>query len=455
MDFKEVLNNLDYQTKKWATELTAHDISHILSAIYRIPGIIDSLKTPIYVPSQLNGQSIQSSDVGKLGESLFEEICQKLPINYKIVNTSKSGHTGDFVIEFNKECKLYRCLVDIKTYKSTVPKKEIDKFVNDMIYGSYDSGLMISYKSKFVGISNSIYIDDRTLPYGKVPIMFLSNLSETLITQCIEVLCTKMSVEIDSKTNLTQIENSISFINTALCQSSTVRRLLSDLQTNTSNQIQRCQEQLIGCEVHVKQAIRQMKKEVIRLNGQGSASNTYEQSYNYPEIPIDDVTKPTMVKSVLNTCLTDIKCKDLPNPPDYNSRINNIDDIIITTTDNEFPLVDIKTRLNTDDVANDKDTFNYSKYTIKDMAFIQQLTEFNWLTILQDENGNASFNSSFIIIHVKPLKTKTKVEIYKYEIDENNKNVPTDILELFSIKNEKYIMNLSQKLIDIIHKYFA
>ena len=91
-----------------------------------------------------------------------------------------------------------------------------------MMYGSYDAGLMISHKSPFVGISESIYIDVQSLPYGQVPVMYLSDLSSKLVTQCIQLLCNKLSVDSQCKNSMSKIRSSVSFINNShICQEAT------------------------------------------------------------------------------------------------------------------------------------------------------------------------------------------------------------------------------------------
>jgi hypothetical protein len=434
MNYDDVLKLLDYHTKIWASTLTVNDLASIISSTYRIPGVINALKHS-HGSSPAISQSVAAADIGKTGETTFEDMCKTLPVNYKIINTSKAGHAGDFIIEFSKDCKVYRCLVDIKTYKGTVPKKEIDKFTEDMMYGSYDSGLMISYASKFVGINDSIYIDTKILPYGRIPIMFLSDIPHELIIQCIEVLCTKMTVSSDHKINLTQVESSMAFINTSLCQSSTTRRLLSELQTNTTVQIQRCQEHLIGCEVHIKQALNQMKKEIHRLN------KTEFNNYNLNE----------------SSNLFTLSTVDIPI---IKLRGDNVDDISITTTEYDFPPAimvdnDVDNVDNEDTDGDGSTSFNYSKFCIKDTSLMKQLVMFEWSNILQDGDGTtSSFIAPFAIIHATPLKTKTRIEMIDLEIHEQHIIVPDDILKLFTKKVNKYTGTINQNLIDILHKYF-
>jgi len=52
------------------------------------------------------------------------------------------------------------------------------------------------------------------------------------------------------------------------------------------------------------------------------------------------------------------------------------------------------------------------------------------------------------------LKTKTRVEAFDDEIEENEQDVPKDLLKIFTKKGQRYVTALNQKLIDKLHKYF-
>ena len=44
MDFTDLLSHLDLHTRVWASTLSSEDLASILSAVYRIPGLINALK---------------------------------------------------------------------------------------------------------------------------------------------------------------------------------------------------------------------------------------------------------------------------------------------------------------------------------------------------------------------------------------------------------------------------
>lgn len=279
-----ILSKLDPYTKAWASKLTEDDMAKLLQGIYQLPGLIEALCI----------KSEKSANIGKYGEHKFSEICQKLPGNYTIQDTSKQGKMGDFIINYSNNGVVKKVLVDIKNYSITVPKKEIEKFHEDITYGSYDAGLMISYNTKFVGIAEHIFIDDVCLPTGKIPIMYLSTKDESIILTAIELITNKVIVTDQKNMDINSIEILIESINNSLANSAIVRRNLSDLQMTVSKNIQKCQENLMAHEMVVKKSIKEMSKYISK-------------------IMVDDLTKIA---------------------PKIESRIDNIDEKILSNSSN-------------------------------------------------------------------------------------------------------------------------
>jgi hypothetical protein len=243
---QQILNHLSEPVRNWVSQLKDEELASILNTVYitsKIPP-----ETKVY----------GSAELGKHGEKLFELLCDKLPTNYKVINTSKQGKNGDFVIEYTIDNIVYKCLVDIKNYKHTVPKKEIEKFYEDLSYSNYDGGLLISYQSKFVGIAQSVIIEEKVLSSRKYPIMFVSGLSNDLLLKCVELLFAKIDTNMSKSRTYQKIENCVEYINNATQQSNITRRLLSELQTSMATQIQKCQENLLSMEVQIKHAVDQM-----------------------------------------------------------------------------------------------------------------------------------------------------------------------------------------------------
>jgi hypothetical protein len=430
MDFHAVVNILKPGAKKWITSLSTYQLAGLIDAFYELEthkvAELESNITGVNNVDKVNQRVITSTvsistpvleqyaaNIGKYGEQSFADVTKTLPCNYRVCNTAKDGHAGDFIIEYSMHGRVYKCLVDIKTYKSTIPKKEIDKFISDLMYGNYDGGLLVSQKSHFVGRPESIYIEDVTVPYATVPVMYLAKIDNDLINSCIEVICAKMSTLVAVQMDQSTIMNSVNFINNSLQQLGVTRRILSEMQLTTTSQIQRCQETLISSEIQIKMCLKQMRNEI-----------------THPKI----ITSPTP-KFILRD--------DHP-----------IDNISIISAD-PLPLVD---NLKFDKIERVNDLpddiiFIYKKFCVNDTTLIHQMTEFGWSKISQDDNGtNARFESPFVNIDVKPLKTKTRVEIF--DVDNVGMSVPNDITTLLTRHSKKYIGTLTQVLIEAMQKYF-
>jgi hypothetical protein len=423
----EILTRLSSDARTWASQLSSEQVATLLEMLYGIPDSI--VNSPVSEPVHE-----YAAIIGQTGEEKFKSLCKTLPVNYCVKDTTKQGHVGDFTIEFSLNGSVYRCLVDIKNYKNTVPKKEIDKFIEDLSYGSYDAGLLISYKSRFSGYKESVIIESFATPYGSVPVMIVAEVPDHILTCCIEVISTKMSVVADMKAGV-NLSGSLSYINTALSQSGATRRLLSDMQKTTSSQIQKCQENLIGLEVHIKQALRQI------TNVDSDSSNPTLQNQS----------KKSRLHQVLGDCNSIIL---LPSVPNIDCRINNIDDTVtkaypdLITPFNKNTPIDIDTDDNIEYID-----FEFNRYCDSDVLLVHQLVDFDWVEICcSDEVVSDIFKSTFINFRVTPLKTKTRVEIFT--VDNVDLVIHDDILKLFNKRNSKYTGVLTQDLINVLHPYF-
>jgi len=388
LEFANVLSLLNKQCQIWASKLTEKQLANILSIIFEIPEYItenNHLSLPIH-------KKLNSTELGQIGENAFQEICKKLPKNYHLISTAKVGKKADFIIEYHTIHKVYKCLVEIKNYKSIVPKKEIDKFLTDLTYGVYDAGLIISYSSKFRGINESIHFNNHHLSSGQIPVMYLAAVDATIILQCIEILFLKISTHSPSY-NLKHLENLISVINNSLNQSATTRRLLTEMQMYNMSQMQKCHEHLISYEVHIKCAIKQLYQEMDNIK----KTNMLESSY--PSEPINNIDNNEIKKREISKKLTD-----------YFSSIQK---------------------------------YNYTSYNNKQLPFVKKLLLYSWEKIQQDKKRHHfKLTTTGIAIYIIPYPQKTDLMIFDKDIDRQYKF--DDLLELFIYKNHKYRTTLTQ-----------
>ena len=89
-------------------------------------------------------KSYASSEKGKQGEMLFEDVANQFTKWGPLQNTSKISHGAD------RSCKIRGCdtLMEIKNYSHDVPSKEVTKFYRDMEeHPEYPLGIFVSQKT--------------------------------------------------------------------------------------------------------------------------------------------------------------------------------------------------------------------------------------------------------------------------------------------------------------------
>jgi hypothetical protein len=432
-----VLNLLDFHTKEWAYSLNPTDVSLILQAVYRVPSIMHSIKSLSHSNTDCNSterNSQSAAEIGKHGEMTFAKICRALPENYQVVNTAKQGKTGDFIIYYTDGRIKKSCLVDIKKYTSTVPKKELDKFHEDLTYGCYDAGLIISYNSKFSGIHDNIYIEQKDLSNGPIPIMYLSCIPDDFIVHAIKIIMMKTITSVDKEISSTKLESMLSFINSALSQSSMTRRVLSELNASVSGSVQKCQEQLTTLEIQIKRTVKEM-----------SSMIEAAVAVNLPKVP--DVKVPARDD---NLDSKSIDVSTLPELPPYVPvtsvvSVNSVANTVYIPNMKSAPKPASLTMDNMGkSMSNKSQELNPSDFCTKDQYFIGQLSMFPW-----DKITDKVLENDIITIKLEPLKTKTRVYLLEHIETETEK-----LVSLFKESKGELIAGISQELIDAIENTF-
>jgi hypothetical protein len=92
-----------------------------------------------------------SQKKGVYGEEFGIHLCNQLFPCCEIEDTHATPHRGDIIIHDEEQ----NILLDIKNYKSNIPKKEIDKFYFDMEYNDdVHAGMLISLKTGIIAKKN-------------------------------------------------------------------------------------------------------------------------------------------------------------------------------------------------------------------------------------------------------------------------------------------------------------
>jgi hypothetical protein len=306
--FNMICSLLNVESKKFIESLTIYQIADIFETVYQLRNVKDvkdvkdtdkenqSDQENEYKEEQkiISTTDIKTSAlIGKEAEIHFEQICSRLPIDYKIHNVSKQAKQGDFVIELSADNTIYRCLVDIKKYKTSVPTAQIKKFIEDLSYGNYNAGILISVNSKFTGISNYIHLDTHPTLTGSIPLLYLAEIPDEFYIKCIEMLFAKTRINKSRQTDVNKIENIVSSINSSMQTSSIIRRNLTDMKNTVSTQINNCLSDLLQLECNIKISL----DEIIRSLSFTDVNNTNNTDENIDKKYIDRTTDENIDKN--------------------------------------------------------------------------------------------------------------------------------------------------------------
>lgn len=310
-----ILDKLDIYTKEWAKTLTEDDIAHLLQGIYKLPGLLETLKNLhpiIYLPQNEESKSKiiadltefdsqpcsknlpnqefktksipllpktkSSTQLGQIGEDIFREACQKLPSEYTVEDMTKVGKMADFIVTYEKYSQHIKCLVDIKNYSRNVPKSEIDKFRNDLQFSHCNMGMIISLNSKFAGISDMCYCE--TSPQN---IMFIRT-SEPAIIRTAIMLYVRNQTTSNTCVNVTKLRCAIDTINHNMVSSAQTRRLFLESGQTLVRTLQKCNDILLENEIRMEQYIEKLQNSLEPISENETTDEEIPDQYE-PLVP--------------------------------------------------------------------------------------------------------------------------------------------------------------------------
>jgi hypothetical protein len=148
-----------------------------------------------------------SSLKGAISENLLYNVIENIFSNAEIILTNKEAHHGDIIIKrFNKQ----DILLENKDYNYNVPKKEIEKFIDD-INNNNSCGIMISQKSG-IALKDNFQIEI----YNKNIVIYLHNVqySRDIIKTAIHIIDhLYQQINIEKDENIKIDKNTIEDIN--------------------------------------------------------------------------------------------------------------------------------------------------------------------------------------------------------------------------------------------------
>jgi hypothetical protein len=277
---ESIVSLIPEHLKQWVIELKPSEIANILSMFGET---CIKLKHVVFNPDEINNNTLEqgppitdtrvlaevaepvysSAHIGMIGE---EEISNILKKRYDVQNTSKTGKCGDIIVKVNN----INILVEVKKYKSTVPKAEVEKFHRDIdANASSHCGLMISLTSKIIGYSKNIELSHCYIHGDKVPVLFLSlhNIkNEQAYQEYIYASVDILVANVINKQLFTNVKQNINYdinhIELSLDNLSQSRLIIDESQVFIQRQFNKLTTQMITSEINMKNDVLNLKKHV-------------------------------------------------------------------------------------------------------------------------------------------------------------------------------------------------
>jgi hypothetical protein len=193
---------------------------------------------------------------------------QFLSNDYKIENVAKKGKAGDFMLKWRsyKTNKVYKIIIDVKNYKSTVPGREVDKFYRDTNINNVDGGFLLSLNAKIVGISKIIEFKEFLSDKGQIPMMFVNSNTPELIAEVIKLLFHMVEIRDLSKScsNIQSDELAlrINDLNDNIQMMTQCRETLHVSKTTIEKSLNNIMMQLMSCEYSLIGKINQINAQI-------------------------------------------------------------------------------------------------------------------------------------------------------------------------------------------------
>lgn len=205
------LNTIQQSTENYAKtyQQTLYDFKQQLNTTISSTLESSTLKELQKSIEALNKSMHVTTFKGNVGENQIIQALQNRFLDAEIIDTSGTGHKGDFYITF-KDLKKIKFMFEIKNYKNTVPTSQITKFIADVDDNDYSYGIFISIGS---GIAHYSEMATLTTPKNKhciiIPRADITGYSAIFAAESMRLLHTEMYSVEDSKATLADLKTQI------------------------------------------------------------------------------------------------------------------------------------------------------------------------------------------------------------------------------------------------------
>ena len=294
----EIVEFVHEKNKEWASSLSPKNIGDILNAVSLVPNIMNN-----EIPLERF-----AANIGKEGEANFENIIdQCLSNEYKMENMSKTSRSGDFYLSWNssKTNKIYKILIDVKKYATTVPSKEVIKFYRDLNVNNIGGGLFLSLTSKICGISKTIELKNHQKDNGQIVSCIFAHASEPLlIAEIIKLLFHVMEIKdlnINEVDDMNVLYGQINKLNENIEMITECRDVLQTSKINIEKELNNIMYKLMNCEYNLISRVSAINNSLVNKH---ELEHTISNEELYSDID-DSLNMVNMVISTFKSIISD------------------------------------------------------------------------------------------------------------------------------------------------------
>lgn len=294
----EIVEFVHEKNKEWASTLSPKNIGDILNAVSLVPNIMNN-----EIPLERF-----AANIGKEGEANFENIIdQCLSNEYKMENMSKTSRSGDFYLSWNssKTNKIYKILIDVKKYATTVPSKEVIKFYRDLNVNNIGGGLFLSLTSKICGISKTIELKNHQKDNGQIVSCIFAHASEPLlIAEIIKLLFHVMEIKdlnINEVDDMNVLYGQINKLNENIEMITECRDVLQTSKINIEKELNNIMYKLMNCEYNLISRVSAINNSLVNKH---ELEHTISNEELYSDID-DSLNMVNMVISTFKSIISD------------------------------------------------------------------------------------------------------------------------------------------------------
>lgn len=229
--------------QEWIKSLKSNEINLILKYHYEfiMPSAVVVVAPTLKPESKSLILEEGSAKKGLVGELNFEKIISQYAPHYRLTNRSKTGKSGDFILEDNSGFMTHRILVEIKNYSSrSVPHEEVEKFHRDLRTNvSIEAGIAISYHTKFTGFMDRAVNEEYFMSGEKrIPLLYLVGTDPEFIVRNIDWIFSRIRLQNQYDTVQHEIISaSLQSIHEGTDNLSQIRNILDELRAYVGKQV--------------------------------------------------------------------------------------------------------------------------------------------------------------------------------------------------------------------------